>query len=560
MKFREGYMLQAGKYLLSCLMIAIDRGMESQYGKKWFSAFKSAEEKENIPIITEEESLEDMDLQACLKLFKFRSEYRDAVLSYFGFYDLGTESQKKEWRNTFTQAVTRLIENYRNKYMHLRAGSAEDEWEIATGQSSYGVGEAISDMKEVSKHFLTVKDPAGVSYYDRICECETLYAKDKSKKSYIISEEIGSGYLKGYSEEDFIRACNELNIPVEKNDDGDSFYFSSDHAEDLQIIKKQMSFNREKTSGRRKKIAVISALIGAGAAVAALLFVITFAGKDNSGYVTGVSAEEYHTDRFETGDIDPDDAKRLIFSLAENAGRLSFDEYKQYYTKKYREDDSLDDYIEIEQKWLTGIKNCKKRLFVPVVKDENVLGASVIFYGSPGDPGYRHSRLFTFSKEDGELKVALEKIAAVSKYTGDHPSGYNSAAAEKRNTFVSDEADRSFKDEAAVFDGTDTVYPVLGWADKDGSVSLLIRIANGTETTAKYDAIHVNVKTGSDAAAPGIILYDGDVDLRRSGNPYSLEPGTGVNFIVNIKKDSLSEGAAVCDWQGLDVSVTKNNL
>ena len=83
-------------------------------------------------------------------------------------------------------------------------------------------------------------------------------------------------------------------------------------------------------------------------------------------------------------------------------------------------------------------------------------------------------------------------------------------------------------------------------------MSLLIRLANGTPEEAQYSSIHVIVMTGTGKS----LLYDGDVDLRRNGKPHVLDPGTGVNYIVNIKKDSLTEGAAVCEWGDLRVEVS----
>ena len=578
MKLQEADMLLAGKYLLSCLMGAIDRGMGAKYGPEWFEVFKDREKEERIPIITDEEGPDDLDIQACLKFFKFRSEYRDSVLAHFGFYDFGTEAEKKERRNTFTQAVTRLMDNYRNKYMHLRAGEAEGGWSTDLGDGSYGVAEAIGDMKEVSKYFLTVRDSSGVPYYDRICECESRYADDKLRQRYSVSDELPSKGLKGCTAVDFVRACNELSIPVEQGDYGEFYFYSSNHDRDLQDIKRQISRSLESSAGHRRKSALIAGLCVAGAAVAAWLVITAVSGRGKGGQITGVSAEEFQPRVFSAGDIDPEEAKRLLGELKDIAGETGLEDYKQYYTVKYRDDEALDDYIENDRRWLAGVG--ESFLFVPVVKDENTLGVSAVFYmgqmsemtqtgetdltnGEQPDKDTdtiintqqginSKSRLFTFANEDGKLKVALEKIPAISKYTGDYPEGYNSAAAEGRNTYLADEADYCFKDETAVIPGPETAKCVLAWAEPDGSVSLLIRLANGTPEPAQYNSIHVNIMTGTGKS----LLYDGDVDLRRNGKPRILESGTGVNYIVNIKKDSLTEGAAVCEWGDLKVEVS----
>ncbi len=547
MKLKEGDMLQAGKYLLSCLTEAIDTGLTARYGRVWIDLVRSNEKEEKKPILTDEEDLKDFDIQVCLKLFKFRPEYRDAVLDAFGFYDLGTEEEKKQARNTFTEAVTRLMDNYRNKYMHLSAGVAGTEWSADVDGRSYGVEEAISDMKEVSKYFLKCKDPSGIPYYDRICECEASYSEDKNMRRYLIADELSSKGFKGYTDDDFIRACNELNIPVEK--EGAFFYCSSDREEDLKALKRQMSKNRESRADFRRKIAVITGVCVGAAALVAGLLIFAFGGRSAAQPETGISASVFQPAAYEAGSIDPADAEKLLTELKESADKLSFDEYKQFYTSKYREDERLDDYIENEQEWLAGVSDAQNMLFIPVVSAEDALGVSAVFYGKPSEPEYKKARLFTFAEEDGKLKSALEKIMIVSKYTGDYPDAFNSAAAEGRNAKVFDEADRSFREETAVIPDTQTCAPVLAWAEPDGSVSLLLRLANGTESAAGYSSVHVNLTAGDD------LLYEGDADLRRNGQPYALELGKGVNFIVNIKKDSLKEGAAGCEWSGLVVRV-----
>ena len=447
------------------------------------------------------------------------------------------------------------MDNYRNRYMHLPAGAAEEEWSTSLGDGTYGIAEAIGDMKEVSKYFLIVRDPSGVPYYDRICECEARYADDKNVRLYSIAEEMSSKAFKGYTEDDFVRACNELNIPVEKGDGGTLYYYTGDHEGDLRELKRQMSQNREANTGGHRKSALITGLCVAGAAIVAGLLIFSFAGRGNNSGVTGISAGEFQPSAYKTGDIDPGEAEKLVISMKEAAAGMSFDEYKQFYTLKYREDEALDDYIENDQKWLKGVSDCENCLFVPVVSGENVLGASVIFYGRQGDPEYKKARLFTFADEDGSLKTALEKIAAITKYTEDYPDGYNSAVSEKRNTYIADEADRSFKDPSAVLNGRETQECILAWAEPDGSVSLLIRLANGMSEAKEYSSVHVNLSAGFDSSSGNIILYDGDADLRKNGKPFVLEAGRGADYVVNIKKDSMAEGAAECDWSKLKVTL-----
>ena len=228
MRLNEAAMLQAGKYLLSCLTGAIDKAMEANYGREWFAFFKDRESNEELPIIRDEECVKDMDLQACLKFFKFRSEYREKVLQFYGFYDYGTKAEKAERKRIFIGAVKRLIADFRNRYMHLKASTVERENENVPGDDIYKTEAAVEDMKTVAQNFISVKDADGVSYYDRICECADRFKKEKNLARYSVAETLSLKDMKRFSENDFIRACGELNISVDESEpDGGFFFYSS---------------------------------------------------------------------------------------------------------------------------------------------------------------------------------------------------------------------------------------------------------------------------------------------------------------------------------------------
>ena len=549
MRLNEAAMLQAGKYLLSCLTGAIDKAMEANYGSEWFAFFKDRELNEELPIIRDEECVKDMDLQACLKFFKFRQEYREKVLLFYGFYDYGTKSEKAERKRIFIDAVKRLIADFRNRYMHLKASTVEKESETAPGDDIYKTEAAVEDMKTVAQNFISVKDADGVSYYDRICECADRFKKEKNLAKYSVTDELSLKDMRRFSENDFIRACGELNISVDESEtDGGFFFYSSDIEEDRRRIKKRMVLDtEERAAGGRKKAVITGISVAAAAAVTAVI-VTAAGGARSADSGTGVTASVYSPEAvtFAKG-FSEDETGRLLSEMIKRSASVggSYEDFKELIAESYKNAQN-EKYIESEYNsgFLEKASACSDHLIIPVTDTDGAQGISAVYYSKADDPGYITARTYTFVHEDGVLKNDLKKVNLVTDCTDVYPAGYKEAAAEKRFVW----RDKSFKDdytflsEELVYDGIFAVQPRIAWVNADGSLSLMIRVANGTGEPKTYNDMDIRL-TGAEGAQ----IYDGSIDLRQKGQPVVTESGRGVNYIVNIKQGSLAAGAEALD-------------
>ena len=551
MKLNEASMLQAGKYLLACLTGAIEDGMKAHYGENWFDMLKDYEAGQKIPILTDENSIKDFDIQACLKFFKFRSEFRDAVLSHFGFYDLGTEEEKRQSRNIFTETVTRLINDYRNQYMHLKASTVEQEDESKGTDDIFGAESILHDMKDVAKYFLRIKDTDGVPYYDRICECERSFEKDRRQKKISINEVLCLKGFQKFTENDFLRACGGLNIPVREDSTNGGFYFySSEPEEDRKRIKKRLVLDREERDKAVKKKAVLTGmLVAAAAAVTAIIAGISATGK-NEDRSTGSSVEVFSPGKYEISNgIGIEECENLMAELLDKS-KGDYEGFKELFASSYK-DNPKEQYIESNYKapFMKNASTCRKHILVPVTEQDGELGLSGVYYDKGDDPAYSIARCYTLVRENGTLKIDLEKQDDISDYTEAYPEGYVKAKAEKRNTWINDKENFMFVSETAVYEGQKKVEPKLAWENEDGSLGLMIRISNGTEVTAQYSELYINLTLTGER-----ILYEGNADIRFGGKPCRVEEGRGVNYVLNIKKGALHDTSGE-EWFGFNAEV-----
>ena len=559
MRLSEAAMLQAGKYLLSCLTGAIDTAMEANYGKGWFAFFKEREADEEQPIITEEESVKDLDLQACLKFFKFRSEYREKVLRYYGFYDHGTKAEKKERKHIFLDAVKRLIADFRNRYMHLKASTVEMEDRAERGDDIYRIEAAVEDMKTVAQNFISVKDAEGVPYYDRICECAAGYEKEKNLARYSVAETVRLKAMERFSENDFIRACSELNIPVDSGSDGEFFFYSSDLEDDRNRIKKQMVLDAEERAAAGRKKAVITGISVAAAAAVTAVLVTAFGGSKTSDTGTGISADIYDppASEFASG-FSAEEAESFMAELVVRSKNVSddYEGFKELFAASYK-DDTKEKYIkaEYESGFMENALSCGHHMIIPVTDRDGAQGVSAVYYGKSDDPGYITARTYTLVHEDGVIKTDLSKIELVTDCLDVYPSEYIQAAGEKRFTWRDKnlKEDYAFISEDLVYEGIIAVQPRLSWVNADGSLSLMVRISNGTGRDVSCNDMSISL-TG----AGGAPLYSGNADLRQKGQPAVIKAGKGVNYVVNIKHGSLAGGAEVTDREDFKAEASIN--
>lgn len=158
---------QAKDLLTVCLAQGIDFALQNSLGPGWFAAFcqeDSLEEPHKQILKNGQQTMMDLDLQALLKILRYRETYADRVLYYYGFLSVedpfSTQGQKRQLR----ALLDRLITDFRNQMeAHARAADIVTEKE-----SLYGYEEALRDMEKLSGIFKVILAADGVSYHQKI--------------------------------------------------------------------------------------------------------------------------------------------------------------------------------------------------------------------------------------------------------------------------------------------------------------------------------------------------------------------------------------------------------
>ena len=91
--------VQISEQLHICMVKAIDTAMSKLAGEDWFASFKAYDSNQDIPILDKSQtSVNRMDLQACLKFFRYREDYAKIVFEYFGhnFYEDSDDAKKAQ--------------------------------------------------------------------------------------------------------------------------------------------------------------------------------------------------------------------------------------------------------------------------------------------------------------------------------------------------------------------------------------------------------------------------------------------------------------------------------
>ena len=166
--------------LTVCLAKGIDQALSIRLGNAWFADFAEAEAKEKVNTrITKpgQQSVRDMDLQALLKLLRYRSTLTQQILTHYGFFDgldgFAMDGQLQQLNNL----LDRLINDFRNRIeAHARAVDIEKELTGNGLDRVYGYEEAYQDLYKLTRIFGDVTDSSGVPYARRMA---ALTAKKK---------------------------------------------------------------------------------------------------------------------------------------------------------------------------------------------------------------------------------------------------------------------------------------------------------------------------------------------------------------------------------------------
>jgi len=180
--------LQIKDLLTLCLADAIDRAMLKEAGPHWFSAFSEydASPECKTPILRPNQaSIHDCDMQALLKILRYREPYTEAILEHYGFFDPNDEYGNSIKKGHFQHLLNRLITDFRNRMeAHTRAADLKDKKDGML----YDYGDAVNDMLKLAEIFRDVKNKNGLSYHKQM----TLLAnKKRRKQSYILLAVVG---------------------------------------------------------------------------------------------------------------------------------------------------------------------------------------------------------------------------------------------------------------------------------------------------------------------------------------------------------------------------------
>ena len=161
---------QAKDLLTLCLAKAIQDSLTAELSPHWFNAFlrddKTRDPKFQIAR-NGQTTIRDLDLQALLKILRYRDQYSDRVFAHFGCITgtdpFADQTKKRQIRSL----LDRLITDFRNG---IEAHSRVADIEQGDAGRIYGYKEALQDMEKLSGIFGTVCDKQGVSYHSRICD------------------------------------------------------------------------------------------------------------------------------------------------------------------------------------------------------------------------------------------------------------------------------------------------------------------------------------------------------------------------------------------------------
>ena len=169
---QEKQIAQQAKDLLTlCLAKAIDQSLCAQLSPYWFNAFMADDQAQETKFQSArngQTSIRDLDLQALLKILRYRERFSNLVLSYYGLAAGNDPFADQTRQRQIRSLLDRLITDFRNSIeAHTRVADIEQEH---SGEDNriYGYREALQDMCKLASLFPNVCDSNGKSYYKQI--------------------------------------------------------------------------------------------------------------------------------------------------------------------------------------------------------------------------------------------------------------------------------------------------------------------------------------------------------------------------------------------------------
>lgn len=253
MQSKRNIVDKARDILSLCLRDAINTSLTAIRGEDWFQKF-AAEEKDikahskdkkaSSIVQARHKNVDDLDLQAFLKILKHRDSYRADVLAYFNI-DVSNKGNSQ----ALDSALDNLIDIVRNTmYAHTSVSAIENTLKKDDFNAVYGYDEAMNDIILISRFFDGLKNSDGVPYTE---ELEKLRNSLK-KSTYDIEETIKNEKL-SITVSQFITYCTELGADITTLNSKVCFV-TSEYTSIIAQIKNKITDNKSK----RTPIVVVS--------------------------------------------------------------------------------------------------------------------------------------------------------------------------------------------------------------------------------------------------------------------------------------------------------------
>ena len=169
---QEKQIAQQVKDLLTlCLAKAIDQSLCAQLSPNWFYAFLAEDQAQDPKFQIArngQASIRDLDLQALLKILRYRDRFSNLVFSYYGLSAGSDPFADQTRQRQIRSLLDRLITDFRNSIeAHSRVADIEQE-HCGEDNRIYGYREALQDMCKLASLFPGICDSKGKSYYKQI--------------------------------------------------------------------------------------------------------------------------------------------------------------------------------------------------------------------------------------------------------------------------------------------------------------------------------------------------------------------------------------------------------
>ncbi len=587
-----------------CLVKSINAALTERVGEDWFDSFREYDSNQTIPVLDKNHtSVNRLDLQACLKFLRYRSDYAKIVFEYYGYnFYLETDDSRKA-QLLLNQRLDNLIHNVRNyMFAHASAQMVEEGVDNSIRSTVYGVKEAVDDMLKLAGFFSDVKADDGESYYEKmkamaspsgsypikaaiskenmdlsvgtfaeICNRIGIrvstskdgsmnfesgnYEGDIARIKLFVSQNMGSERKYGVAETikrekiklktgDFVVACQKLGIPVVTDEKGVLSFSSANYSGDIARIKLGISDNKSK---KKKRAAVVVAVI---AVVVAAAVALSLAGVMATGLIGRIiGADKGNPDDgtgtalSENGEYTKEEVEGFAEELfADMRSARSTNDYEAF-LKCYTDADESGIKEEYE-----GYKVVvtKSQFFVTYMAqvDKDAYAIDFIAAVPNGNNDIRYEcRTYVMVNTTDGFKISgnmdLCKKAADSLIEL-YPDGYVSAKQDGNNAEEFFAENWLHLNTDAYVVGALDVYPRFIWQDDSGDVCVAFDVNNGTGVKQTLYNFEVEITDLSCG-----IVYDGTIK-----GEFSVDAGTNTLAILKISADKIYTGTE--EWSGLN--------